>query len=360
MNLLYMFLFFILYSFLGYTLEMIFCLITDKKLVNRGYLLGPICPIYGLASIFIVIFLMSFKNNPIIVFILSMIICSFLEYVTGYILEKVFNENKWWNYSEMKFNLHGRINLIYSICFGLFGLIIIYFINPVFYHFLVIYEKYLSVICFIIICLFSLDFILSTCLNLKKKKTSYDKAYLSFKRHVNKVKNYKVINSNSSFYPAEFLNLINPVITNPIYIEMTKKFHHMDQTIYEHSIKVAYQVYKISKFLNLEPRNSVISALLHDFYKNSWIEDTSTKPFFQKHGFVHAKEALDNSKLYFNYLLNERIENAILRHMFPLNIIPPRYIEGWILTISDKIVSIKDIKKPVFILNLLGFNSKGY
>ena len=45
--------------------------------------------------------------------------------------------------------------------------------------------------------------------------------------------------------------------------------------------------------------------------------------------------------------------------MFPLNIIPPRYVEGWILTISDKIVSIKDIKKPVFILNLLGFNSKG-
>ena len=76
-------------------------------------------------------------------------------------------------------------------------------------------------------------------------------------------KDYKKRNSTSSFYPAEFLNLINPVVTNPIYIEMTKKLHHMDQTIYEHSIKVAYQVYKMSKFLNLDARNCVISALLY-------------------------------------------------------------------------------------------------
>ena len=359
MNLLYIFLFFILYSFLGYALEMIFCLITDKKLVNRGYLLGPICPIYGIASVFIVIFLMEFKNSPIMVFILSIVICSFLEYVTGYILEKVFDENKWWNYSEMKYNLHGRINLLYSICFGIFGLIIIYLINPSYYGVLKLYENYLPIISTIICVFISIDFVLSTYFNLKLRNKSLDKSILSFTKHQKAIKDYKKRNSTSSFYPAEFLNLINPVVTNPIYIEMTKKLHHMDQTIYEHSIKVAYQVYKMSKFLNLDARNCVMSALLHDFYKNSWIEDTSSKPFFQKHGFVHAKEALDNSKHYFSYLLNNRIENAILRHMFPLNIIPPRYIEGWILTISDKIVSIKDIKKPVFILNLLGFNSKG-
>ena len=358
MNLLYIFLFIILYSFLGYIVEMIFCLFIDKKLINRGYLFGPICPIYGIASTLIILFLNSFKSSPVIIFCLSIVICSFLEYLTGYLLEKVFHKNKWWDYSEMRFNLHGRINLFYSICFGFFGLIIIYLINPSYYGVLKLYENYLPIISVIISGFISIDFILSTYFNLKSRTDFSDKSILSFKKYKNDLKNHKIRNSYASVYSAEFLHLINPVVTNPIYIEMSKKLHHMDQTIYDHSIKVAYLSYKISKFLNLNTRNCVIAALLHDFYKNSWIDSTESKPFFQKHGFVHAEEALVNSKHYFNHLLNIRIENAILRHMFPLNIVPPRYVEGWILTLSDKIVSVKDIKKPVFIVDLLGFNKK--
>ena len=63
--------------------------------------------------------------------------------------------------------------------------------------------------------------------------------------------------------------------------------------------------------------------------------------FFKQHGFVHAGEALENSKKYFPNYLNKRIENIILRHMFPLNIIPPKYKEAWLITMVDKYVSLE-------------------
>ena len=159
-------------------------------------------------------------------------------------------------------------------------------------------------------------------------------------------------------YEDEFIKIIKPIITTNEYQKRKNMMHHQDQTVYEHSLKVAYQSYKISKKLNINITNCVIAALLHDFYKNPWQNNTQKKKFFQKHGFTHAKDALENSKKHFQNHLNKQIENSILRHMFPLNIIPPKYKEGWVITISDKIVSIKEIRKLSFILLLLGFNKK--
>lgn len=159
-------------------------------------------------------------------------------------------------------------------------------------------------------------------------------------------------------YDKEFVEIISPIVNADEYIKRKSMLHHEDQSVYEHSLRVAYRAYKISKFFNVNINNCVIAALLHDFYKKSWIDDPVKKPFFKKHGFVHAREALDNSRVHFKGYLNDRIENAILRHMFPLNIVPPKYKEGWILTLSDKMVSIGEIKRLSFVLLLLGFNKK--
>ena len=85
---------------------------------------------------------------------------------------------------------------------------------------------------------------------------------------------------------------------------------------------------------------------MHDFYYNPWQESSEKKPFFQQHGFVHAKEALENSKKVFPDLMNPVIENSILRHMFPLNIIPPKYRESWLVTFADKKDSLSILKHP--------------
>lgn len=124
------FLQFIIYSFIGYFAEVIYCSYKQKKVVNRGFLFGPICPIYGVGSIAIVYCLKNFLDNPIMILILGMIITSAIEYYTSYIFEKIFH-NKWWDYSNKPDNINGRICLSNSIYFGIGTLIVMYFINPV-------------------------------------------------------------------------------------------------------------------------------------------------------------------------------------------------------------------------------------
>jgi len=125
----YIFLQFILYSFIGYVLEVIYCSFLQKKIVNRGFLFGPICPIYGIGIILVIYSLNSLVDNPLLIFLLGMIITSTLEYYTSYIFEKIFN-NKWWDYSYRADNINGRICLKNSIIFGLGSLVIMYLVNP--------------------------------------------------------------------------------------------------------------------------------------------------------------------------------------------------------------------------------------
>ena len=128
-NILYIFLLFIIYSFIGYLAEVIFCSYSQKKFVNRGFLFGPVCPIYGLGSLLAIFCLANLSDNPILVFLLGILITSALEYYTSYLFEKVFN-NKWWDYSYRVDNINGRICIGNSIYFGLGILIVVYLLNP--------------------------------------------------------------------------------------------------------------------------------------------------------------------------------------------------------------------------------------
>lgn len=123
------FLLFIIYSLGGWIVEEIYCSISEKKIVNRGFLIGPICPIYGFGGLTITLLLSRFAFNPSLLFIMCMLACAVLEYLTSLIMEKVFNA-RWWDYSDQKFNINGRICLKNLFPFGLFGLIVIYVVNP--------------------------------------------------------------------------------------------------------------------------------------------------------------------------------------------------------------------------------------
>ncbi len=131
----FVFLKFLLFSLFGYIAEMSMCIIVDHKITNRGFLCGPVIPIYGVGSIFLVILLDSLKSNPCLIFIFGMLITTAIEYITSYILEKIFH-NRWWDYSENKWNVNGRICLLNSTLFGIGSLAIIYIANPIFNQFL--------------------------------------------------------------------------------------------------------------------------------------------------------------------------------------------------------------------------------
>lgn len=123
------FLLFILYSCMGWIIEVIKVKIDDKKWINRGFLIGPYCPIYGISALIMANYLSSYKDNIVTVFILALFVCSVIEYLVSFIMEKLF-KTRWWDYSENKFNLEGRICLENCVYFGILGVILVYFINP--------------------------------------------------------------------------------------------------------------------------------------------------------------------------------------------------------------------------------------
>jgi len=129
------FLFFLFYSFIGWTFEVILGLVEKKKFVNRGFFIGPYCPIYGFGVILISLLLEKYMSDLIITFIMSILICGTLEYITSYFMEKIFNA-RWWDYSHMKFNINGRVCLETLLPFGIVGTFFLYVVNPVVLNFL--------------------------------------------------------------------------------------------------------------------------------------------------------------------------------------------------------------------------------
>ena len=123
------FLLFIIYSFIGWFCEVLYCSISQKKFVNRGFLYGPICPIYGCGGIMIFAFLMPLSDNIFLLFFASMIVTSAIEYFASWVMEKLFDA-KWWDYSNYRFNIHGRICLLNSTLFGVMGVVAVRFVHP--------------------------------------------------------------------------------------------------------------------------------------------------------------------------------------------------------------------------------------
>lgn len=121
--------YFILYSFSGWCLESIYKSILERKPVNSGFLYGPLCPMYGIGAI-IMIALGNLSNNIVILFFMGFFAFSIWEYLVGLILEKLFN-TKYWDYSDIKFNIHGRICLKNSIYWGILGVLLIRVIQPI-------------------------------------------------------------------------------------------------------------------------------------------------------------------------------------------------------------------------------------
>lgn len=120
---------FFIYAITGWIMESTMISIKNKKFVNRGFLVGPICPIYGYGALLVTILLKKYQDDIVVTFFMSMIICGVLEYFTSYFMEKIF-KNRWWDYSKKKFNINGRICLENLVLFGFASCFIIYITNP--------------------------------------------------------------------------------------------------------------------------------------------------------------------------------------------------------------------------------------
>ena len=110
-------------------MESIFRSICEKKAINTGFLKGPFCPIYGVGAVIMIVFLKEFQSNLLLLFVVSTIVLTVWEYVVGFFLEKIFH-TKYWDYSDKKINLNGRICLTNSLAWGILGVVFVKFIHP--------------------------------------------------------------------------------------------------------------------------------------------------------------------------------------------------------------------------------------
>ena len=122
---------FIIYSFLGWLMEVLLVSFQQRKITARGFLIGPWCPIYGFEALFVTLLLKKYYEDPIVLFIMSFLLGTILEYITSYLMEKIFKA-RWWDYTNHKFHINGRVSLTTSLGFGLLGVILVYVFNPFF------------------------------------------------------------------------------------------------------------------------------------------------------------------------------------------------------------------------------------
>lgn len=125
----FLLLYFFIYAILGWILETLYALGILGHFVKRGFLYGPLCPIYGWGAVILISCLKRYKSKPLKLFVYSAIIFSFFEYVASFALDALFAD-RWWDYTNEFMNLNGRISIFFSFAWGVIALIFIHFIHP--------------------------------------------------------------------------------------------------------------------------------------------------------------------------------------------------------------------------------------
>lgn len=155
MQIYYLMLCFFVYGFLGWCTEVAYATTKQRKFVNRGFLNGPICPIYGVGVTVVVYFLTPYKDNLILLYVLSTVLVTVLEGLTGYLMDKIFH-HKWWDYTNQLLNIGGYVCLIFSLVWGVACVLIVRVIHPVIHKILTFIPHTLGLIMLAVleICIF--------------------------------------------------------------------------------------------------------------------------------------------------------------------------------------------------------------
>ncbi|AKN31521.1 membrane protein [Clostridium carboxidivorans P7] len=189
---------FTIYSFLGWALETIFASINERKIINRGFLNGFVCPIYGFGAILAIQsskWISNIFENPFVAIIINiltaMILVTVLEYITGFLLEKIF-DCKWWDYSDNAFNLKGYICFKYSLLWGGLTFLLIRFVHPgILKVFFLIPTSTKGYLVAILLLYFIMDTVKSVKDTLDLRKVILNYSNISLNRYYEKIIQYK-------------------------------------------------------------------------------------------------------------------------------------------------------------------------
>ncbi len=372
------FLYFPVYAFLGWIGEVIYRSSVQKKFINPGLIIGPFLPLYGSISIIIIaIYSVLPLKNIFLDFILFSVLVTFLEYLAAALAENYFKV-RLWEYDDYRFNIKGRVCLRFAFFWGAYVLIFLYIIHPIIaYSLSKVNSQKVSWAAIIVNIGIAIDFLISV--QAMKRFVStlhyFIEGYLNFdnteiEQYLNKMRRqfqsfgalrkYADLKLKNKFEDkfskqlviikkyfneklfsrkpdeSEYNLIIKEILSNSEF-QLLENFLHHDSSILNHAKKVSYTCYKITKLLGLDYVSAARGALLHDFFLYDWRKLEGRPYEGGMHGFKHPKVALKNSEKHFS--INTVEKDIILRHMWPLTIIPPRFKESIIVSLIDKYVS---------------------
>ena len=187
-NLIKYVLLFFFYSAAGWLLESIYCSIGEKRIINRGFLTGPLCPIYGTAALVMTILIYNpFKDRPLMIFLLGIVLCDIVEFITSYIMEKLFSA-RWWDYTYEFLNIGGRICLKHTLYWGIISVAFVRVLHPAVEN---LYAKingdYLIYILIAVLAIFTLDLInaVRKALDIRKLEKTLNSLQKTFNELIN-------------------------------------------------------------------------------------------------------------------------------------------------------------------------------
>lgn len=373
---------FAVYCFLGWTLEVIYRTLTCRKFINAGFLFGPFIPIYGMGAFLTLALHELLLSWPVwLQFVAFGLAITLLEYLVGFFSEKIF-KLQLWNYSENRFNLHGRVCLHFSLFWTVLAFVFVLWIHPVIFQRLSLFhDSAIRVAAIIFMLYFWIDFTFSVMslaafrrgiaylyeeyFNLSnieiedilKSFQRLREAFPDLNLYINQNINQKIKTRIGSFlkpiqekiilelygrkaFEEEYYETVRDILQHEEFLKLKDFFHH-NSSIYHHVHDVAYLSYRISKFLKLDYRSTARGALLHDFFLYDWRNhDVPDLPREKFHGLEHPKIAVANAKKHFT--INDIEEDIIKKHMWPLTIVPPKYKESYIVSFADKYLSSKE------------------
>ncbi len=304
---------FSLFSVLGWIIEVLYRSSVNRRFVNPGLLKGPYLILYGTGGI-VLCGLVSLFGHVNIIFkvLIYAVVTTGLEFFSGMVALRLFNK-KLWDYSDNRFNYKGLICLKFSIYWTIMALLFDHYVFP-------FYRDILHNIPDTTKFIFGFGVLLCMLVDLYKMVHDHFFGYPS--------EEYKLLKK-------EFLERASNYLTNPAICKLKDSLHHRDKNRLEHVMEVAFYSFLIAKKMCLDIDAVVKGAMLHDLFYYDWLREGP-----RLHGLRHPRISLENARKL--YPLSKKEEDIIKKHMWPLTIIPPCYLESFVVALVDSFCSFRD------------------
>jgi uncharacterized membrane protein len=375
---------FAFYAFCGWLIEVAYRSFHARHLVNPGFLRGPFVPLYAVGAGCVVLLGRPLAHwHPAALIPLFGVTLTVLEAAVGWLLERQLGVQLW-SYEDNRFNWRGRVCLGFSLAWTALAVAFSWWIHPGALRAVSrVDPQWLRFFALWFLVALALDttasvaevrafrallgrlqagFVARRDLELERQLGRLRRlleafpdlnlrVFAALRRNLQGAVQTQLTQNFQKFLASieqrrpredEWADLVADILEHPEFLRTREFPHHKQVTIFQHACAVSYLSYSICKKLNLDHRAAARGGLLHDFFLYDWRNhDVPDLPREKFHGFAHPRIALQNAEAHFALTDTER--DCILRHMWPLTIVPPRTRESFIVSMVDKWVASREL-----------------